>query len=253
MDRLNAKGFREIVLTGIHLGSYGLDLKPKKELLELLMAVEQGALAQRLRIGSVEPNEVSDRFIKFLAGSRHVCPHLHLPLQSGSDSVLQRMGRHYDAADIRTLVNSLSERVVDISIGFDVIAGFPGESEDEHNATLQLIAGLPIAYLHVFPYSSRPGTEAAGMSGHLPPAIIKRRAEELRLLGERKKLEFAARFLQRDLLMLVQGGGKNWKVNGLTRNYLAVNATGAAPSTGSEQAVRITAVNRDGSCEGEFV
>jgi threonylcarbamoyladenosine tRNA methylthiotransferase MtaB len=253
INRLSAKGFREIVLTGIHLGSYGLDLKPPSELLDLLMAVEQGALAERLRIGSVEPNEVSGQFIEFLAKAQHVCPHLHLPLQSGSDSVLERMGRHYSAADISRLVTNLTQQVPGISIGFDVIAGFPGESEGEHNATLQLIADLPVAYLHVFPYSSRPGTKAADMPGHLPPALVKKRAEEIRLLGERKKREFTAGFLQRELLLLVQGGGKNGKVSGLTRNYLTVNATGAALPAGSEQKVRITAVNADGSCEGVFV
>ena len=128
-----------------------------------------------------------------------------------------------------------------------------GESEAEHNATLQLIADLPVAYLHVFPYSSRPGTAAAEMPGHLPPALVKRRAEEIRLLGERKKREFASGFLQRELLLLVQGGGKNGTVSGLTRNYLTVNATGVALPAGSEQKVRITAVNGDGSCEGVFV
>lgn len=253
VQRLSAKGFREIVLTGIHLGGYGLDLVPKRELLELLQAVEEKALAERLRVGSIEPNEITPQFVKFLAGSRHICPHLHLPLQSGSDSVLMRMGRHYDAAAIRRVVNSLAEQVSDIAIGFDVIAGFPGESDAEHGATLELIDSLPIAYLHVFPYSSRPGTVAAGMPGHLPAGIVKARAEEIRLLGERKKREFAARFLQQELLLLVQGGGKNGAASGLSRNYLSVTVRGAAPPVGSEQLVRITAVNDDGSCEGVFV
>ncbi|HZV80835.1 MAG TPA: tRNA (N(6)-L-threonylcarbamoyladenosine(37)-C(2))-methylthiotransferase MtaB, partial [Geobacteraceae bacterium] len=185
--KLVARGFREVVLTGIHLGAYGLDLHPRHELLELLSAVETEGLVERLRVGSVEPNEISPEFIRFLAGSRHICQHLHIPLQSGSATVLERMGRHYNAELVSRLVENLISAVPDMAVGFDVIAGFPGETEDEHRATCELILSLPLSYLHVFPYSSRPGTKAANMPGHLPPAVITSRAEELRRLGEEKK------------------------------------------------------------------
>ncbi len=251
--RLGESGFREVVLTGIHLGAYGLDLEPKAELLELLRAVELEGMVERLRVGSVEPNEVSTEFIHFLASSRHTCPHLHLPLQSGSATVLERMGRRYAPETVRELVSSLLEAVPDMAIGFDVIAGFPGESDEEHRATCELIDSLPVAYLHVFPYSSRPGTKAAAMPGHLPPSVIKSRAEELRLLGEGKKRAFAGRFVGRELPVLVQGKADGGRVSGLSRNYLSVSFAAPSDSRGEEISVRITGVNEDGSCLGEPV
>jgi len=239
-------GFREIVLTGIHLGAYGLDLEPKRSLFELVQGVAADGFVRRLRVGSLEPNEVTAEFIAYLAVSPVICPHLHLPLQSGSQPVLAAMGRDYTPEFIAALVGRLVAAVPDISIGFDVIAGFPGESEACHADTLRLLESLPIAYLHVFPYSSRPGTAAAEMPGHLPAAIVKRRAEELRRLGERKKLEFAVRFIGRELQVLVQGDGRS----GIARNYLSVKLEGDAALSGDEIIVRISGVNPDGSCRG---
>lgn len=244
-----AAGFREIVLTGIHLGAYGLDLEPGRSLLELVQTVAADASVQRLRIGSVEPNEITDEFIRLMADSKAICPHLHLPLQSGSSPVLAAMGRGYTPHFITGLAGRLLAAIPDISIGFDVIAGFPGESEDDHAATCKLIESLPIAYLHVFPYSSRPGTVAAGMPGQLHSSIVKRRAEELRRLGERKKLEFAGRFTGRDLQVLVQGDGRS----GIARNFLTVKLTGDVAVAGDEVIVSITAVNPDGSCSGRLI
>lgn len=239
-------GFREVVLTGIHLGVYGLDLRPNRSLLGLVQGIVADGFVSRLRIGSVEPNEVTDEFINFMAGSQILCPHLHLPLQSGSKAVLVAMGRDYTPDFITGLVGRLVAAVPDIAIGFDVIAGFPGESEEEHAATVELIESLPITYLHVFPYSSRPGTRAADMPGHLRPSVVKLRAEELRSIGERKKLEFAERFAGRDLQTLVQGDGRS----GIARNYLTVKLEGDASIAGDEIVVRITGVNPDGSCQG---
>lgn len=241
-----AAGFREVVLTGIHLGVYGQDLEPKRSLVELVQEIAAEGFVSRLRIGSVEPNEVSSELIRLLAGAENICPHLHLPLQSGSARVIKAMGRSYDPALVSTLVTKVVAEVADIAVGFDVIAGFPGESQAEHAATMELIESLPIAYLHVFPYSSRPGTAAAAMPGHLPHSVVKRRAEELRALGERKKREFAARFIGRDLQVLAQGDGRS----GLARNYLLVQLEGDAAISGEELLVRITGVNPDGSCRG---
>ena len=232
--KLSARGFREVVLTGIHLGAYGLDLHPRRELLDLLSAVETEGVVERLRIGSVEPNEISPEFVRFLAGARHVCHHVHLPLQSGSATVLERMGRRYTPEMVSKLVEALTASVPDMAIGFDVIAGFPGETDDEHRATCELIRSLPIAYAHVFPYSSRPGTKAATMPGHLPPAVITSRAEELRQLGEGKKRSFAERFVGRELAVLVQGEAGDGMMSGLSRNYLAVRFTGNPAGKGEE-------------------
>ncbi|WP_224981806.1 tRNA (N(6)-L-threonylcarbamoyladenosine(37)-C(2))-methylthiotransferase MtaB [Geomonas agri] len=220
MAAFAAKGFQEIVLTGIHLGAYGLDLEPATDLLGLMRLAEDQGVVRRLRIGSVEPTEVPAEMIEFMAGSKMVCPHLHLPLQSGSDGVLARMNRGYDTTLFRSVVEALVAAMPDVSIGSDVIAGFPGETEEEFQETLSFIESLPLAYLHVFPFSQRPGTPAATMAAQVQPRVIKERAEALRLLSEKKKAEYAARFVGRELQVLVQkdeGGRK-----GLSRNYLPV-------------------------------
>lgn len=250
--RFTDEGFREVVLTGIHLGAYGLDLQPPRELLGLLVEVEREGSVLRLRLGSVEPNEVTDGMIEFLATSRIVCPHLHIPLQSGSDSVLSRMNRRYAAAYVRELVGRLTAVIPDISIGMDVIAGFPGESDGEHEETCALLASLPIAYLHVFPYSIRPGTPAAIMPGHLSPATITSRAAELRALGAEKKRQHSARFIGRELSVLVQEVVQPGVVRGLSRNYLNVTVPGDERSLNREIAVRATGLTDDG-VQGERV
>jgi threonylcarbamoyladenosine tRNA methylthiotransferase MtaB len=235
------KGFREVVLTGIHLGAYGLDLTPRRELLELLREVEGEGLVTRLRVGSVEPQEISPPMIDFLAGSKVVCPHLHIPLQSGSDSVLARMGRRYETGFFRQLVERLVSAVPDLCVGLDLIAGFPGESDAEFEAGYRFVEELPVAYFHVFPYSSRPGTAAAAMAGQLPASVIKTRAERLRRLGERKRLSFHRRFIGRELPVLVQGRQKDGLLTGMARNYLPVYFAGDETLANTEVLVTVTA------------
>ena len=250
--RFAAEGFREVVLTGIHLGAYGLDLEPPRELLDLLTAVDEEASVPRLRLGSVEPNEVTDGIIELLATSRIVCPHLHIPLQSGSDTVLAKMNRRYSRAFVQALVTRLVAAVPDITIGIDVIAGFPGETDEEHAETVALLDELPIAYLHVFPYSSRTGTPAATMAGHLPQAVITRRAAELRALGAHKKAVHAARFIGRELSVLVQEAVRPGLVRGLSGNYLVVALAGDEELLNREIMVRVTGLVVD-ELQGEKV
>uniref|UniRef100_C6E0I6 MiaB-like tRNA modifying enzyme n=1 Tax=Geobacter sp. (strain M21) TaxID=443144 RepID=C6E0I6_GEOSM len=217
MAAFAAQGFQEIVLTGIHLGAYGLDLAPPTDLLGLMRKAQDQGAVRRLRIGSVEPTEVSRQLIDFMGTSTIACPHLHLPLQSGSDSVLSRMNRGYDTALFAEVVHSLVSAMPEVCIGSDVIAGFPGESDREFDETYRFIDSLPLAYLHVFPFSQRPGTPAATMTPQVNPKVIKERAEALRVLSERKKSDYAAGFVGRELQVLVQRGEK-----GLSRNYLTV-------------------------------
>ena len=241
MASFASKGFKEIVLTGIHLGGYGLDLTPPTDLLGLLIQVEERAVVNRLRIGSVEPTEVPQEMVRFLAQSKIVCPHLHLPLQSGSDGVLSRMNRGYSTSLYREVVDALVQAVPDICIGTDVIAGFPGETDQEFAETYRFIEELPLAYLHVFPFSPRPGTPAATMTPQLHSRVIKERAEALRLLSEAKKAAYAAGFVGRELQVLVQkdAGGKK----GLSRNYLPVLIEGGDGFVNTEVTVLITASN----------
>lgn len=245
-----AKGYREVVLTGIHLGGYGLDLTPKESLLSLLVAAEERRLVPRLRVGSVEPTEVSDALISFLAQAETVCPHLHVPLQSGSDPVLARMNRNYSTLLFREVIGKLAATVPDICIGCDIIAGFPGETEEEFAETLRFVESLPIAHLHVFPYSPRAGTPAATMPGQVNGAVVRSRAQALRRLSDRKRRAFYQGFLGRELPVLVQGREPDGLLKGLSRNYITVFLPGDEALINSEVTVRVTEVVRE-SVRGE--
>ncbi|MBC7961701.1 MAG: tRNA (N(6)-L-threonylcarbamoyladenosine(37)-C(2))-methylthiotransferase MtaB [Steroidobacteraceae bacterium] len=250
---LAKNGYQEVVLTGIHLGAYGLDLIPASSLSGLVRQIDGQRLVPRLRIGSVEPNEISQELLELMASSDIICPHLHLPLQSGCDSVLGRMGRHYSTGFFRDLITRITAVLPDVFIGADLIAGFPGESQAEFHDTVNLLEELPFSDLHVFPYSSRPGTKAAGMPGHLAAQIIKERASILREIAERKKAAFLERFIDREVHVLVQGyNPKTLQCNGLSRNYIEVHFSGSAEMVNREQTVRI--LGCDGkNCSGEPV
>lgn len=250
---LAGNGYQEVVLTGIHLGAYGLDLSPVTSLTELVKRIDHERIVPRLRIGSVEPNEVNDDLLDLMSSSKCICPHLHLPLQSGCDTVLERMGRRYSAGFFRDLIAKVTSALPDAFIGADLIAGFPGESEAEFKETLKLLEQLPLSDLHVFPYSSRPGTKAAGMPGQLPGQIIKERAAILRKVAGLKKREFMERFIGRELDVLVQGyNRKTSECNGLTSNYLSVRFAGGPKMINRLLTVRILGCNGE-YCSGEAV
>ena len=224
---LAANGYQEVVLTGIHLGAYGLDLATKRSLTDLVRRIDTAQLVPRLRIGSVEPNELSDELLAVMAQSKTICPHLHLPLQSGSDSVLRRMGRNYTAAFFRGLLSKISATLPDTFIGADVIAGFPGESDEEFTETLLLVKELPFSDLHIFPFSRRPGTKAADLPHQVTANLIKARAEMLRKLALEKKEVFLKQFVGSELRVLVQGyNAKSGLCRGLSRNYITTSFTG---------------------------
>jgi threonylcarbamoyladenosine tRNA methylthiotransferase MtaB len=161
VERFVGQGYGEVVLTGIHLGAYGLDLSPRLTLARLLERIAADTPVPRLRLGSIEPVELDDDLLGVLAACPVICPHFHIPLQSGDDGVLQRMNRRYGADGYRQAVERLRLALPDSCIGADVIAGFPGETEDEFLRSLAFVNSLPLAYLHVFPFSPRPGTPAA--------------------------------------------------------------------------------------------
>ncbi len=239
VERLCRQGYREVVLTGIHMGAYGLDLEPPRSLTELVEAIETGTALSRLRLGSIEPTEITDRLIVRMADSGRICPHLHIPLQSGSDSVLQRMNRHYDAAFFHDLITRIHRQVPEAAIGVDVIAGFPGETEAEFEQTCRLLEELPLSHLHVFPYSRRPGTPAADMPGQLAGDVIRHRSAVLRGLGERKARQYAERFVGRTLELVVEGGEEDGWRRGLSRNYLNVRFRCAEDRQGECVHVRV--------------
>lgn len=251
-EDLAVNGFKEIVLTGIHLGAYGLDLTPATSLTALVSEIATTTTVPRLRIGSVEPNEVNGELLQLMARSPNICHHLHLPLQSGSDSVLQRMGRPYTSAVFRSLIAQIITAMPDAFIGADVIAGFPGETDAEFEETVRLLEDLPFSDLHVFPFSSRPGTKAADMPGHVPAQVVTGRAAQLRASAKRKKELFQARFVGDELKVLVQGyDAKTGQCKGLSRNYIPVAFPGEKALVNKEITVRITGCNGDG-CSGSL-
>ena len=246
---LTARGYTEVVLTGIHIGGYGLDLAPTTTLLELVERIEGETELARLRLGSLEPTEIPESLIERMADSAILCPHFHIPLQAGDNAVLQRMNRHYDTRFFRDLVTTIHRRLPDAAIGLDLITGFPGESDDEFAHTLQLIEDLPVSHLHVFPFSRRPGTPAAAMAGQVHGAIIKERAARLRELGERKHRAFAQSFIGCTLEVVVERGAGRGACRGLTRNYLNVLFPGNARLAGRRLPVTVDAW-RDGALHG---
>ena len=216
--------YREIVLTGIHLGHYGQDLLPPTDLARTLDTILSQNPSVRFRLSSIEPNEISDEFLHLFSRHNNLCLHLHIPLQSGADSILKAMKRRYDAASYRALVEKAVRMVKDVAIGIDVMVGFPGEGEKEFGQTVRLLEDIPAAYLHVFPYSERPGTAALALDPKVPEKIKKERALALRNLGVKKREIFSRRFLGKLLPVLVEHARdkKTGLAKGFSHNYLPV-------------------------------
>jgi threonylcarbamoyladenosine tRNA methylthiotransferase MtaB len=216
----------EIVLTGVHIGTYGQDAtahRAPRTLGTLLRALIEAVPHVRFRLSSIEATEVDDTIARLLIEApRHVAAHLHAPLQSGSNRVLKRMGRHwYTAESYRARLEWLAERLPVLGLGADVIAGFPGETDEDHRATLTLIDALPFTYLHVFPFSVRPDAPAARLGDSVPADAITGRARQLRDLGQRKAEAHrqARRGSQADGVVT---GRQQGRVEVLTEDYLSV-------------------------------
>jgi threonylcarbamoyladenosine tRNA methylthiotransferase MtaB len=237
---------REIVLSGINLGTYGRDLSPRIEFIELLLRILDETPLERLRISSIEPLDVTQDLIDLFASTDRIAQHFHMPLQSASDPILASMHRWYRSEHYARRVQLIRDRLPHAALGADVIAGFPGETESDHAATLNFIDRLPFTYLHVFSYSPRPGTKAATTSDQVPSHIIKRRARELRTLGESKSAHFRQSQQGRTLRVLTLHRKTNddtadtdhlgaeqahsEHTPALTSNYLRVQVPGVFPS-----------------------
>lgn len=221
---LSQEGYREVVLTGIHLGQWGRDTG-EGGLPELLSALVADPEGPRLRLSSTEPMEITDRVLEVAskAGSR-IARHFHVPLQSGSDRVLRMMNRPYNSAQYAERVSAIRRGFPEAAIGADLIVGFPGERDDDFRCTMELIDRLPLTYLHVFAYSDRPGTPASLQESKVHPEAIKARSEELRRLGGLKRMRFLAAMEGRVLEVLVlQRRAEDGLLEGLSGNYVAVH------------------------------
>ncbi len=233
---LTASGFREIVLSGINLGTYGRDLSPRVEFSALLRRILDETFLDRLRISSIEPLDVTHDLVDLFASTDRIAQHFHMPLQSASDRVLAAMHRWYRAEHYARRVELIRERLPHAAIGADVISGFPGETQADHAATLAFIEALTFTYLHVFSFSARPGTKAAALPDQLPPTVIKHRARELRALGEAKAATFRGSQLGRTLHVLtlrrdeLSALSSNSSTLALSTNYIRVHVSGIWPA-----------------------
>jgi threonylcarbamoyladenosine tRNA methylthiotransferase MtaB len=216
------RGHRELVLTGVNVGTYASD---GHDLLRVVQVLEDVAGLQRLRLSSIEPTTIPDAFIDWMATSRLFCPYLHVPVQSGDDSVLERMKRHYTRAEFVAFVERAAARIPDICLGTDVMVGFPGEDEPAFTNTRTLLADLPLAYFHVFPYSERPHTYAQRYTDPVPPAVIQERSRLLRDLSGRKKAAFYRRFVGRSARVLFERREESGLYTGFSDNYIKVGVS----------------------------
>jgi threonylcarbamoyladenosine tRNA methylthiotransferase MtaB len=237
---LAAGGFQEVVLTGVNLGQFrqnGVDLVG---LINRLEAIEG---LRRIRISSIEPTTVTDSLLEFMASSRKLCPYLHVPLQSGDDSILSAMNRPYSANDYVTLIERAINLVPRLGLGTDLMVGFPGESEPAFQRTLAWASELPFAYFHVFTYSKRPGTAAAKLPGEVSVETARRRARTLADLSSHKRLAFAERWIGSTVDVLFESGETEGFRIGTTGHFLKVGVSAPVDLINQMRAVRVTGVS----------
>jgi threonylcarbamoyladenosine tRNA methylthiotransferase MtaB len=240
--KLVEAGAKEVVLSGINLGSYGRDLAPRSELIETARRILDETDLEQLRFSSIEPQDVTEEFVALVASTERIAPHFHVPLQSGSDRQLRAMHRWYRAEHYAERIRVIRRYSPDAAIGADVIVGFPGETDDEFQATADFIDSLPLTYLHIFSFSARPGTEAAKLPSQeqVASTTIRERARHLRALSLKKSDSFRSSQRGRTYRALTLARtGENW-TEALTGNYLKIKITGHhAPNRWHEARIEV--------------
>lgn len=245
-------GYKEIVLTGIHLSSYGLDFGTEEKTAEapfghglqkLILALAEIDGIERIRLGSLEPRIITREFVKALAGCGKICPHFHLSLQSGCDSVLKRMNRHYTTQEYLNKCRLLREGFEQPAITTDVIVGFPGETEEEFAATRAFVEQVHFYEMHVFPYSRRQGTVADRMPDQVPEPVKKERSHQMLTLAERMSQEYRDSFAGREVSVLLEEPGEDGYMVGYTREYIRVQKAGGPELAGMQVHGKITCRN----------
>ncbi len=244
------RGYKEIVLTGVNVGDFGRMLSTS--LLKLLEALDAVDGIERIRISSIEPNLLTVEMVDFIMQSNKICHHFHIPLQSGSDTMLKRMRRRYLTPEYKEIVEYVKRRDPDAGIGVDVIVGFPGETDDLFDETHLMLADLPVSYLHVFTYSERPNTPAAGFPGKVEPKVRAERSEMLRILSQKKRHAFSSSFVGRELEVLFETVSANGRLSGFSENYIRVEAEAEKPISNEIRNVKIIGL-ADDHCRGEIV
>ena len=243
--RLVSEGYREVVLTGIHLGNYGKDLHDGTSLATLVAELVKIPDLLRIRLGSVESVELSEDLISIMQNEPKVCRHLHLPIQSGSDAVLKGMNRHYRLAQFKKLISELREKVPGIALTTDLIVGFPGETEENFEETLDTLREIRFSGIHVFPYSRRTGTPAASYPNQVPNGVKKERVHRVQELEKGIALDYRKQFLGKVVRVLAEEE-KNGFFEGLTDEYIRVSIRNSHIERGHMYPVRIDEITDDG-------
>ena len=221
IKNLENRGFNEIVLSGIHIGSYGKDLIPKSSFNSLLKSIIKKTCMPRIRISSLEISDISEEFLEIIMDKR-ICNHLHLPLQSGDDRILKKMNRPYTSRRYIQTIEEIVKRIPEIAIGTDAIAGFPGENDVHFRCTFDILHNLPFAYIHVFPFSRRYGTPAASFKEQVPSIIKKARVKKINALSIQKRKGYASKQIDKVHDVIVESMKKNIGYIGRTGNYQKV-------------------------------
>ena len=250
-EKVAAKGAREIILTGVNIGDFGKSTNEK--FLDLIKALEKVQRIDRFRISSIEPNLLSNEIIEFVAQSKKFVNHFHIPLQAGSNKVLQLMKRRYNRELFAQRIDKIKELLPDAFIGVDVIAGSRGESEEDFNDTYKFINKLPISQLHVFPYSERQGTKALEIKETVPVAERKRRAKMFQILSEKKLRAFYEKYLGTVQEVLFETFNDNGKMYGFTENYIKVEIPYHPNLCNELVAVKLTKINQKGNVEARLI
>ena len=217
------KGIKEVVITGIHVASYGIDFDNNTRLIDLLEAIQKIDGIKRIRLGSLEPNIITEEFVNRLKKVTKMCDHFHLSLQSGCDETLKRMNRKYTAETFEKEVNLLRKTFPDVALTTDVIVGFPGETEEEFNETYKYLSKIRFTKLHVFKYSPRKGTVAAKMKNQIDSTVKEKRSHKLIELSNECEIEFLDRYVGKELKVLFEKQDGEY-IKGHTTNYLVVKA-----------------------------
>ena len=216
------RGYKEIVLTGVHVGYYGKEIDGTSHLPRIIQALTKIKNLGRLRLSSLDPEDVTDDLLDCMKQNEKVCRHFHIPLQSGSNQILRAMNRSYSTEIFAEIIDKVKSRFQTFGLGTDIIAGFPGETETLFNETCRFVQTIPFTYFHVFPFSLRKGTEAASLPDPVPSNMIHKRVKELRLLGQIKKNSFSHQWLNKDVCVLLEGRNTNGWMGGFTSEYLRV-------------------------------
>ncbi len=223
ITEIAAKGIKEVVITGIHVASYGIDFDNNTRLIDLLEAIQKIDGIKRIRLGSLEPNIITEEFVNRLKKVTKMCDHFHLSLQSGCDETLKRMNRKYTAETFEKEVNLLRKTFPDVALTTDVIVGFPGETEEEFNETYKYLSKIRFTKLHVFKYSPRKGTVAAKMKNQIDSTVKEKRSHKLIELSNECEIEFLDRYVGKELKVLFEKQDEEY-IKGHTTNYLVVKA-----------------------------